>query len=178
MGRVAKKVFLEFKEPFSSEKGSLPPEALERSAALERSDKYGKKALKGVWGKNKSFAPRGKGFGENPEGCSPSVFGKRSFTKTRDFGGSMPTKSPESAQTAKCVPREKQAANCVCSHDRPALTVVTAHARFFGFDARKIASPRAAQTNLDGKTRHTSKSLPQSSFEQEKTRGINSEFLC
>ncbi|MGN0640337.1 MAG: hypothetical protein ACI4JT_05230 [Oscillospiraceae bacterium] len=41
---------------------------------------------------------------------------KRSFTQKRDFGGSMPPKSPESAQTAKRVPREKQAANRGCSH--------------------------------------------------------------
>ena len=39
--REAIEVFLEFLEPFSSEKGSKPPEALRGEAAgLERSDKY------------------------------------------------------------------------------------------------------------------------------------------
>ena len=37
------------------------------------------------------------------------VFEKRSFSKTRDFSGSMPEKLPESAQTAEFVQREKPA---------------------------------------------------------------------
>ena len=94
--RVAPKVFLEFLKPFSSEKGFKPPEALASEAALLRA-KRGKtrsKALKGVWGKNKSFSPRGRGFGGNPEGFLPSDCVKRSFTQSRNFGGSMPSKLP------------------------------------------------------------------------------------
>ena len=69
--RAAKKVFLGFLNPFSSEKGFKPPEALERSDHSRRSRATGakrgkrgakrrdirKKALKGVRGKNKSFSP-------------------------------------------------------------------------------------------------------------------------
>ena len=133
--REALKVFLKIQKTFSSEKVFWPPEASASEAALLRA-KRGKtrsKALKGVWG-----------FGGNPEGFLPSDCAKRSFTQSRNFGGSMPSKLPESAQTARRVPREKQAANRGCSHAKQGWYFrqsmgVTAPAQFRRFDAAEIA---------------------------------------
>ena len=64
VNREAIKVFLEFLEPFSSEKGSKPPEA------LKRSDKNAIASAKGGMGGKQEF--------------SPHVFGGSTPTKTRD----------------------------------------------------------------------------------------------
>ena len=121
---------------FLQKKGLSRRRHSRRSRGLERSDKYGKKAQKGVWGrnafsvsKNEEFSPlRNRVWGKPRWGVPQSDCGKLRFPQSRVFGGSMPPKTPKSAYKSYLAAREKQEA-------KPK--------RFFGFDARKIARERA-----------------------------------
>ena len=81
---------------------------------------------KRVWGNLRGVFP--KQLFRHRVGKVARFFEKRSFSKKRDFGGSTPPKSQESAYKSYLSAREEQEA-------KPK--------RFFGFDARKIARERA-----------------------------------
>ncbi|MCI7759391.1 MAG: hypothetical protein MSH49_05145 [[Eubacterium] saphenum] len=88
---------MEIKEPFSSEKGSLPPEALGAIAPhWSEATRYTPKKRKGVWGKQ-----------EFP----PSVFGGSQPTKTHRFQRLEAAEIDKSAHKSKQVPKKKQEAN-------------------------------------------------------------------
>ena len=85
------------------------------------------------------FPPLRKGAWGKPRGVSPKRFWKTKFYKNARFRRLDAAEIAKSAQTASCVLRHGASSNAGAVTPVTFKTGVTAPARFFGFDARKIA---------------------------------------
>ena len=77
-------------------------------------------------------------MGETPRGV-PQAFLENEVLQKRAISAARCRRNRKRARLQQTIPEGKARLKRGCSHERPVLTGVTAPARFFGFDARKIA---------------------------------------